>query len=682
MTKPAPPLAAVKPHKTSIHGVDRVDNYYWLNEKKNPQVIAYLEAENAHTQAMTQHTKGLEARLFKEFKSRLKETDLSVPTPKDKYYYYSRTFEGKQYPVYCRKQGSLEAPEEVLLDANELAAGHDYFRLGVFEVSPDHKLLAYAVDTNGSETYTLRIKDLTTGQLRPDIIPNVYYSCEWGNDNETLFYSTLDAAKRPFKIWRHILGADPAKDEVVHHETDERFFARLSKTRSEKYILINLGSAVTDEVRFLDADKPAGRFITLHPRQQDMEYKVAHHGDTFYIVTNDQAVNFKLMSAPVESPSKGNWKEVIPHRSDVKLDRIDSFQDHLVLYERKDGLRQIRIRSLKSDDDHYITFPEPVYTTFAGDNREFNTDTLRFQYMSLVTPRSVFDYNMNTKKRELKKQDEVRGGYDPSKYTSQRIWATASDGTRVPISLVYKKGLTRNGQNPLLLYGYGSYEASMDPTFSLTRVSLLDRGVIYAIAHIRGGGEMGRMWYENGKYLHKKNTFTDFIACAEHLIAFHYTNPDKIAIQGGSAGGLLMGAVTNMRPDLFHAVVAQVPFVDVVTTMLDTAIPLTVIEYEEWGNPNVKKYFDYMLTYSPVDNVGAKDYPNMLITAGLNDPRVGYFEPAKWCAKLRALKTDHNTLLLKTNMGAGHGGKSGRYRRLEEAAFTYAFVLDQLGIKR
>lgn len=677
---PSPPIAQVIPHTTAIHGQTRVDNYHWLRDRGRQDVIAYLEAENAYTEARTKQTRGLRERLYREMKGRIKETDLTVPTPIDDYYYYTRTFEGKQYRVHCRKRGSLDADEEVLLDQNELAEGSRYFRIGRFQVSPNHKLLAYSVDTAGNETYTLRVKDLETGELLPDVIPNTYYSVEWANDNSTLFYTVLDDAKRPYRLYRHRLGTDASEDQLVHEEKDEAYHVQLSKTRSRRFLLLNLDSQITSEVRFLDADHPFSEFRTIHPRQHGMEYGVEHHGDHFYIVTNDDAINFKLVRTPLGSPSKKNWTQIIPHRPDVKLDRVDAFRDHLAIYERKDGLRRLRIRRLSDGREHEVEFPEPVYTFFPTGNAQFNTTTLRYSYTSLITPRSVFDYDMNTQTRELKKQNEVLGGYDPSRYRSERIYARAGDGTRIPISLVYRHGMARNGRTPTLLYGYGSYGASMDPRFSSNRISLLDRGMIFAIAHIRGGGEMGRPWYENGKLLRKRNTFTDFIACAEHLIAERYTNPQHLAIMGGSAGGLLMGAVTNMRPDLFKAVVAKVPFVDVVNTMLDDSIPLTVIEYEEWGNPHEKTSYDYMMTYSPYDNVRAQDYPNLLITAGLNDPRVQYWEPAKWTARLRALKTDDNTLLLKTNMGAGHGGASGRYDKLRETAFDYAFLLDTVGV--
>ena len=674
-----PPVAKVDPTYRTIHGETRADPYGWLRNRGGADVLAYLEAENDYTKRMMSHTENLQQRLFEEMKGRLKETDLTVPTKHDEYYYYTRTVEGQQYRIHCRKHGSLDAVEEIILDQNELAKGHDYFRLGAFEVSPDHKLLAYSTDTAGSETYTLRVKDLTTGELLPDTVENTYYSLEWGNDNATLFYTVLDEAMRPYRIMRHILGTEASADRIIHEEKDERFFVRVTKTRSKKFLLLRLGSQITSEIRVLDAGNPRGVFTTIEPRRQGVEYSVDHHGDDFYIVTNDEALNFRLMRAPIDSPSRGNWMEVIEHRPAVRLMGVDMFAHHMAIYERQDGLRRLRLRSLADGSEHYVSFDDPVYTFYATGNAEFDTDTIRYSYTSLVTPRSVYDYNMNTRIAELKKRQEVLGGFDPAMYTSQRIVATAKDGTKVPISLVYRKGLVRDGRNPCLLYGYGSYGASMDPRFSSNRLSLLDRGFVYAIAHIRGGSDMGRPWYENGKLLKKKNTFTDFIACAEHVIAEGFTSRDRLAIMGGSAGGLLMGAVTNMRPDLFSAVVAQVPFVDVINTMLDPSIPLTVIEYEEWGNPHEKESYDYMLSYSPYDNVEPKAYPNMLITAGLNDPRVQYWEPAKWTAKLRANKTDDNLLILKTNMGAGHGGASGRYDAIRERAFAYAFIIDQLG---
>ena len=677
-----PPAAKRVPKSSTTHSDVRVDDYFWLRDKTNPEVIRYLEEENRYTEGQMAHTKDLQGRLYKEILGRIKETDLSVPERIDDYYYYSRTEEGRQYAIHCRKKGGLEAAEEILLDQNELAAGHKYFRIGAFQASPDHKLLAYSTDTNGSETYTLVVKDLQTGKLLPDQIRNTYYGLEWAADNRTLFYTTLDHAQRPYKLHRHRLGTDPAADPEVYHEKDEMFFLRLGKSRSREFLFVRLDSKTASEVRFLKADRPDEDFRVVEPRRKDVEYSVEHQGSKFFIVTNENAKNFKLMEAPAADPARGNWKEVLPHRPAVKLDDVDGFEKHLVIYEREGGLRQIRVRDMSTGQTHRVEFPEPVYTVFPGGNPEYRTGLLRFQYSSLVTPRSVFDYDMSSRKRDLKKQYEVLGGYDPSRYQSERVFAKAQDGVQVPMSLVYKKGLARDGRAPMLLYAYGSYGASTDPSFSSDRLSLLDRGFVYAIAHIRGGGEMGRTWYEDGKLLRKKNTFTDFIACAEHLIAAKYTSPDRLAIFGGSAGGLLMGAVVNLRPDLFQAVVAKVPFVDVINTMLDPEIPLTVTEWEEWGDPRQKAYYDYMKSYSPYDNVRGKAYPHLLVTAGLNDPRVAYWEPAKWVARLRRLKTDKNLLLLKTNLGAGHGGPSGRYERFRETAFDYAFILDRLGVEK
>ncbi len=575
----------------------------------------------------------------------------------------------------------MEAQEEELLDVNQLAEGKGFMRLGAYKVSPNHQLLAYSTDTAGAETYTLFVKDLATGQLLKDVIPDIYSSVEWAADNKTLFYNTLDLAKRPYKLFRHILGEDPKKDPLIYHEKDDAFYLDINLSRSHQYLLMSLGSNTTSEVWFLRADDPNGQFRVVHPRQHEMEYSVEHHGEKFYIVTNDGAKNFKLLEAPAADPYKVNWKELIPRRANVKLDGVDAFQNHLVVYEREGGLKKIQVWNFATGEKFYVDFPEPVYNVNPTGNVEYKTNLLRFNYTSLITPGSVFDYNMDTKNRELKKQTPVLGGYDPKQYQSERIVAKAMDGTEIPISLVYKKGMVKNGTSPLYLYGYGSYGISSDPNFSSNRLSLLDRGFIFAIAHIRGGGEMGRMWYDDGKLLKKRNTFTDFISCAEHLINEKFTSKEKLAIGGGSAGGLLMGAVTNMRPDLFKAVVAKVPFVDVMNTMLDPTIPLTVIEYEEWGNPNKKEYYDYMMSYSPYDNVEAARYPNLLITGGLNDPRVAFWEPSKWTAKLRTLKKDDNRLVLKMNMGAGHGGASGRYDFLKEIAFEYAFLLDVLGIQ-
>ncbi len=678
---PKPPVAEIVPKDVSVHNDKRVDDYFWLREKENPEVIDYLKAENAYTETMMAHTEKLQTQIYDELVGRIKETDLDVPVKWGDYFYYNRTEKGQQYSIYCRKAGSLDAEEEVLLDQNELAAGKEYFRLGVFEVSPNHKLLAYSVDTTGSETYTIKVKNLETGALLPDEVPGTYYSVEWANDNKTLFYNTLDPANRPFKLFSHKLGSDTAQDKLLHFEEDEAYFLSLSKTKSQAYLLLELGSSTTSEVWYLDADQPDSGFKLMHPRQHKMEYYVSHHGDKFYIMTNEDAINFKIMQVSVKNPSKKHWKEYLPHRPSVKIDGVEPFRQHLVIYERDQGLEKIRVANLGTKKHHYIEFDEAAYSVGGAHNPDFEGSVLRFHYSSLVTPSSVFDYDMDARSRELKKQKEVLGGYDPAEYQTERLFAMAGDGTKIPISLVYKRGMQKNGKSPLYLYGYGSYGVTIDPGFNSNRLSLLDRGFVFAIAHIRGGGALGRGWYDDGKLFTKKNTFTDFITCAEHLITENYTSRQRLVISGGSAGGLLMGAVMNMRPDLFHAVVAKVPFVDVVNTMLDASIPLTVIEYEEWGNPNEADFYEYIKDYSPYDNVEAKNCPNILITAGLNDPRVQYWEPAKWTAKLRAVKTDDNLLLLKTNMGAGHGGASGRYDHLKEIAFEYAFLFDRLGME-
>lgn len=674
-----PPIAPKRPYTLSAHQDQRVDDYYWLRDRDNPAVMDYLEAENAYTKARMQHTESLQSALYDEMLARIQETDLSVPYRKGEFYYYSRTETGKAYPIYCRKHGNLEAPEEVLLDQNVLAEGQEFLEIGVLAVSPNHQVLAYSLDTTGAERYTLRFLDLATREHFPEEIPDTA-GVVWGNDNQTVLYAQLDEANRPFKLWRHQLGGAAVIDELLHHEADEFFYLDVGKTRSEAYILLGLNSKITSEVHVLDANQPTGNFQVVQPRSQGVEYAIEHHSDSFYITTNEDALNFKLMKTPVIATAKDHWQTVIPHREDVLLEGISAFANHLVIYERKAGLPTMQIRQLATGDSHYISFPDPTYSVGEGANPEFQTSTLRFHYTSMVTPWSVFDYDMDTQARELKKETPVLGGYDRSQYASDRLTAIATDGTPIPISIVYKKGTEKNGRNPLLLTGYGSYGFSYDPGFSSNRLSLLNRGVVVAIAHIRGGSEMGRRWYEDGKFLNKRNTFTDFVACAEFLIEQGWTRSDQLAITGGSAGGLLMGAVINDRPDLFHAVVADVPFVDVVTTILDDSLPLSMMEREEWGDPNDRTFYDYMKSYSPYDNVEAKPYPNLLITAGLNDSRVAYWEPAKWTAKLRELKTDDNLLILKTNMGAGHGGASGRYESLKEIAFEYAFLLDQWGI--
>jgi len=676
-----PPVAAAIPKIDTLHGDVRIDNYFWLRERDSPDVIAYLEAENEYTRAQMQHTELFQEQLYKEILGRIKETDISVPEKLDEYYYYTRTEEGKQYSIYCRKQGSLDAKEEILLDQNRLAEGHAYYDIGLFNVSPNHQLLAYSVDTTGFEVYTLFIKDLKTGRLLEDRLTNTAYSMAWANDNKTIFYTIFDDTKRPYKLYRHTLGSPQSDDLLVYHEADPMMWINTSRTKSKEYIVIELSSHITSEVHYLDADQPEGTFTLVYPRQKGVEYHIVHHEDRFFILTNEGAENFRLMEVSVKDPARENWKEIIPNRDSVMIDGFDVFKDHLVVYERENGIQQIRIIDLANNEYYYVDFPEPIYTFWSTGNREFNTQVLRFTYTSLVTPRSVYDYDMHNRTRELKKQYEVLGGYDPSDYQSERIFARAQDGTMIPLSLVYKKGMVKDGSNPLYLIGYGAYGDSEDPYFSSIRLSLLARGFIYAIAHVRGGGEMGRSWYEQGKLLNKKNTFTDFIACAEHLILERYTSPDRFVITGGSAGGMLIGAVMNMRPDLFKAVVADVPFVDVLNSMLDSSFTRNVLEFEEWGNPREEKYYYYIKSYSPYDNVEAKDYPNILITAGFNDIRVSYWEPAKLTAKLRALKTDNNLLLLKTKMESGHLGASGRYDYYRDIAFEYAFILDVLGIK-
>ncbi|MFL5496699.1 MAG: S9 family peptidase [Gemmatimonadales bacterium] len=674
-----PPVAQAVPRMETVHGEVRVDEYFWLRNRRDPEVIAYLEAENRYTEEVMRHTEPLQERLFREMRGRIKETDLSVPERLDGWLYYSRTMEGAQYPIFCRHPVGDESAEEVLLDLNPLAEGHAYFRLGAWEVSPDHRLLSYAVDTSGAEAFTLYVKDLASGELLAETIANVSPSVAWANDSRTFFYIVLDEARRPCRLYRHRLGENPVEDALVHFEPDESFFMEISRTRSRAYLLLELGSHSTSETRFASADHPEEPFRMIEPRRQGVEYTVDHHGSRFFITTNDEAANFRLVAAPVENPSKAAWTEVLPHRPAVKVDSTDAFREHLVVYEREAGLRQIRVMAL-AGGEYLIPFPEPVYTVRQQENPEFDTTLLRFSYTSMVTPNSVVDWDMAACTWTVRKQTEVLGGYDPSEYRSERLFATAPDGERVPVSLVYRLPLSPGERRPLLLNGYGAYGVSFDPAFSSSSLSLLDRGFIVAIAHVRGGEEMGRAWYEGGKLLRKPNTFTDFIAAAEHLIAEGFTSADRLVVTGGSAGGLLMGAVTNLRPELFHAVLAEVPFVDVVNTMLDATLPLTVIEYDEWGNPNDPAAYACIRSYSPYDNVEAKAYPNMLVTAGLNDPRVAYWEPAKWTARLRARKTDGNRLLLRTNMGAGHGGASGRWDYLREVAFKYAFVLDVMGM--
>ncbi len=682
-TLPDPPVARVIAKTDTMHGDVRVDNYFWLRDRQNPEVISYLEAENRYSDSVMAPTRELQETLYQEMLGRIKQTDLSVPDRVGPYFYYTRTEEGKQYEILARRRGSLDAPEEVVLDLNQLAEGKRYFRLGANSVSPDHRMVAFSIDTTGSERFTLMVKNLETGEILPERVDSLGFGATWAADNRTLFYTRTDEANRPDRIFRHTLGTSPSQDQMVFHEPDVLFRVGVYRTKDDKYLVISSGSFTTSEAWVAPADRPGEQFRVVSPRQKDLLYSVSHQDGRFVIRTNaDGANNFKLATAPESDPSRANWRDLVPHRETVLLEGFDVFRDHLVLYERTNALRQIRVRDIRSNNEHVIAFEEPVYTASPGSNPEYDTNMLRLGYQSMVTPYSVYDYNMATRQRELRKQNEVLGGYDPSQYATERTWARASDGTMVPISLVYKKPLVRDGSRPMLLYAYGSYGSSTDPTFSSGNLSLLNRGVVFAIAHIRGGQEMGRSWYDQGKMLNKRNTFTDFIASAEHLVRERYTSSERLAIRGGSAGGLLMGVVVNMRPDLFKVVVADVPFVDVINTMADASIPLTAGEWEQWGNPANEAEYRYMLSYSPYDNVERKAYPTMLVTTGLNDPRVAYWEPAKWVARLRTMKTDSNPLILRTNMGAGHGGSSGRYDALRETAFRYAFILHHLGIDR
>jgi oligopeptidase B len=680
---PIPPEAKMAPKELEKHGHVRVDNYFWLNQRDNPEVMAYLEAENAYTEAVMAHTKDLREKLFEEIKGRIKQTDLSVPFKQDDYFYYTRTVDGKEYPIYARKSGSLDGEEEILLDVNKLAEGHGFTSVPWPDISEGQDVMAYAADTVGRRFYNIRFKSLETGEILEDEIGPVTSNGAWANDNKTYFYAKQDPATlRSYRIYRHVLGSDPAEDELLYEERDEEFAAYVWRTKSKKYMIIGSFQTLSAEFRFLAADNPGGDFELFLPREEKHEYSIDHFGDYFYILSNDGAENFKLSRTPVDYTGKEHWEEVIPHRDDVLLENFEIFRDHLVVVERKEGLRQMRIRPWSGDGEHYLDFGEPAYLAYVSRNPNIDTNVLRYGFTSLTTPNSVYDYNMDTREKELLKQEEVLGDFDSKNYVSERRFATARDNVKVPVSIVYRKGTQRNGQNPLLLYAYGSYGSSRDATFSSARLSLLDRGFVYAIAHIRGGQEMGRWWYEDGKLLKKQNTFTDYIDVADFLVAEGYTNTDMLFARGGSAGGLLMGAILNMRPDLFKGVLALVPWVDVVTTMLDESIPLTTSEYDEWGDPNNEEYYWYMLTYSPYDNVEAKAYPNILVTTGLHDSQVQYFEPAKWVAKLRALKTDDNVLILKTNMEAGHGGASGRYKRYRDTALEYAFMLDLVHIQK
>ena len=677
-----PPIAKKIPKTLEKHGHQRSDPYYWLNDRENPEVIQYLEAENDYVNTALNHTEDFQSNLYDEMLARIDQSDSSVPRKENGYYYYSRYEEGKEYPIFCRKKGSLEATEEIMIDQNVLAEGYEYFSVGGLNVSENNILLAYSDDNQGRRKYSIRFKNLKTGEQLRDVIPNTTGGVAWANDNKTVFYTVKDASLRSYKIFRHILGTDTSEDTEIYHEADETFGTFVYKTKSDKYLVIGSFSTLSSEYRVLDANNPLGEFKIIQTREKGLEYSISHYKNHFYILTNyDGAKNFRLMKTSINKTSKENWEEIIAHRDDVFLENMDLFKDYLVLNERKNGLLQVRILNWNGKDEHYLDFGEAAYTAYPSVNPDFDTDMLRFDYSSFTTPYSQYEYNMKTKEKNLLKQQKVLGGnFNPSDYETERFYVDARDGVAVPVSLVYKKSLKKKEGNPTLLYSYGSYGSSTDVYFSSSRLSLLDRGFVYAVAHIRGGQELGRKWYEDGKLLKKKNTFTDFIDCGHDLIDKGYTKKDELFAMGGSAGGLLMGAIVNMDPDLFKGVVANVPFVDVVTTMLDESIPLTTGEYDEWGNPNDKTYYDYMLSYSPYDNVSAQNYPAMLVLTGLHDSQVQYWEPAKWVARLRAMKTDDNPLYLDTNMNAGHGGASGRFERLKRVALEYAFMMDLIGV--
>jgi oligopeptidase B len=687
-----PPTAPVDSFKMTLHGDTRIDPYYWMKlsdkqkEAKKPdaqtqKVLDFLNAENSYRSQMMAHTDSFQVRLFEEIKARIKQNDESVPY-KDNGYFYIRKFEeGKEYPIYTRKLGDLKGKEEIMLDCNLEAKGHSYYNATGISVSPDNKILSYSEDTVSRRQYVVRFKDLATGKLLPDVIPNTGGGITWGNDNKTIFYVANDRALRSYKIFRHILGTPAAADKLIWHEKDETFGTYIYKTKSKKYLIIGSYATLSNEYRILEADNPQGEFRLFDPRERKLEYSIDHYGDKWYIHTNkDGAENFKIMATPEAQTARANWKDLIPYNKDIYTEGMDLFKDHMVLSERVGGITKIKIRPWDGTGEHYIEFGEDSYYAGTSINNDFDTDLLRVSYTSMTTPGTVYDYNVKTKKLDLLKRDEVIGSFDPKNYATEREMVKAKDGTMIPLSIVYKKGFKKDGTQPVLLYGYGSYGASMDPTFSSARLSLLDRGFAFAIAHIRGGQEMGRQWYENGKFLKKKNTFTDFIDCGDFLVAQKFAAKDKLFASGGSAGGLLIGAVMNMRPDLWAGCIAAVPFVDVVTTMLDTSIPLTTGEFDEWGNPQDKAYYEYMKSYSPYDNVEAKAYPPTLVTTGYWDSQVQYWEPAKWVAKLRAKKTDKNPLLMYCNMETGHGGASGRFQRYKEIALEYAFLLDLAGL--
>ncbi len=686
------PVAIKRPHSIEKHGDVRVDNYYWMRlsdeqkeaEEKDEQtleVLSYLNEENDYTKSVMKHTDDFQERLFQEMKGRIKETDQSVPVKDNGYWYYTRFEEGKDYAYYCRKKDSLENEEQVMIDGPALAEGKSYWALGGMTVSPNNEWVAYGVDEISRRVYRVFFKELSTGKVAEDILEGTTGRATWAADNRTLFYSKRDSQTlREFQIWKHILGTPQDQDVLVFEEKDETFSCFVFKTKSEKYLVIGSSQTLTTEYRVLEADQPNGEFRIFQSRQREMEYAIDHYGDYFYVTTNWNAKNYKLMRTPLDKTTMENWMEVIPHREDVLLEGVEMFRDFMVIDERKNGLTQLRIKRWDGTQEYYLPFEDAAYSAGVGANPDFNTDILRYGYTSMVTPMSTFDFNMVTGEKTLLKQQEIVGGYNSSEYHCERLMIPVSDGTLVPVSLVYKKGFERNAKAPLLLYAYGSYGHSLDAGFGSARLSLLNRGFAYAIAHIRGGQEMGRAWYDNGKLLQKKNTFTDFVDCAQYLVNEKYTDSDRLFAMGGSAGGLLMGAVANMAPQLFKGIISAVPFVDVVTTMLDESIPLTTFEYDEWGNPNHEEFYHYMKSYSPIDNIERKDYPNILVTTGYWDSQVQYWEPAKYVAKLRELKTDNNRLLFWCNMDAGHGGKSGRFEALKEVALEYAFMMDLVGI--
>ena len=676
----APPVAAVRPHAFNEFGTTRVDQYYWLKERSNPEVIKYLEDENAYTQAVMAHTQPLQERLYEELKGRVLQNDQSVPFREGNYFYYTRLVEGKNYPIYARKRGAVSAPEEIMIDVNVLAEGKPTFIVRAWDVSSGEDILAFAVDTTGGRVSSIRFKNLRTGAMLPDVLPGAIGGLAWAQDNRTIFYTKADPVTvRPYQVWRHKLGTQASSDQMVYEDKDETYYVGVFTTKSRAYVMIQSSQTMATEYSYVPADKPDQPFKVLIPRQRGHEYYANHFGNYFYLLSNDHAQNFRLMRTPVARPGRDNWEEVIPHRADVLVEDFEFFKDYMVVTERKDGLVQLRVRPWSGQNEFYLDFGEPAYLAFVSTNREFDTPLLRYVYTSLTTPSSTYDYDMRSKQKTLLKRDSILGGFDPANYVSERLYTTARDGARVPVSIVYRKGTARPA--PLLLTGYGSYGSSSDPTFSADRLSLLDRGFVFAIAHVRGGSEMGRAWYENGRQLQKKNTFNDFVDVADDLVRRGYTKSDRLFARGASAGGLLMGAVVNARPELWRGVIAGVPYVDVITTMSDSTIPLTTGEYDEWGNPHDSTFYRYMLSYSPYDNVERKAYPNMLITAGLYDTQVLYVEPAKWTARLRAMKTDTNRLILRTNMEAGHAGASGRYKRWRDVAFEYAFLLDLAGFK-